>query len=48
MGKLQVLEMCVARDNEYSLSWHCHAFKLYKVIFHVFFALALPMLSVAL
>lgn len=31
MGKLQVLEMCVARDDEYSLSWYCHPFKLYKL-----------------
>lgn len=29
MGKLQVLEMCVTRDGEYS--WHYHPFKLYKL-----------------
>lgn len=31
MGKLQVLEMSVARDDEYILSWYCHLFKLYKL-----------------
>lgn len=31
VGKLQVLEMRVARDDEYSLSWYCHPFKLYKL-----------------
>lgn len=29
MGKLQVLEMCVTRDGEYS--WHYHPSKLYKL-----------------
>lgn len=31
MGKLQVLEICVARHDGYSLSWYCHPFKLYKL-----------------
>lgn len=31
MAKHQVLEMSVARDDEYSLSWYCHPFKLYKL-----------------